>query len=114
MNLTKKIISGVPSLKLIYVATGRAMSVCKAIKDAGREGDLKVLITDNIYEGLEEYIESGIIIGAVNQHAEQQGRDSFLTMYEYLTEKKLYKDGQIRIEPSLALLGEMEDAIKNS
>lgn len=90
-----------PQLRLIYVATGNSVAVCKAIYDCNRQQTVRVIATD-LPCGLRPYIESGIVIGALDQHLEEQGEAAVTTLYQYLTEGTL-NSNEIKIAPSVLL-----------
>ncbi len=99
-----------PSLKLIYVATGNSVAVCKAITDAGREDMVKVIATDVIAE-TKKYVENDIIIGVLDQHLKKQGKVAINTLYQYLSEGFI-KEDIIKITPGLLLKSGILNAIE--
>ena len=90
-----------PQLRLIYVATGNSVAVCRAICDHGRQAEVQVIATD-LLGGLQNYIKQGIVIGALDQHLEEQGAVAVTTLYQYLTEGTL-ESSEIKIAPSVLL-----------
>lgn len=100
-QLTVNLIRQNPMLRLIYVATGNSVAVCRGICDCGMEGRIKVIATDVLVE-LEPYAKNGTVIGALDQHFEMQGTVAVNTLYRYLTEGTL-DQRDLRIAPSLLL-----------
>ena len=88
-------------LKLIYVATGNSVAVCRAIGDCGKRGDVHVIATDARRE-LRPYVESGIVIGILDQHLHDQGRLAVNILYRYLAESVLERE-DIALPPTLLL-----------
>lgn len=99
-------------LRLFYVATGNSVAVCKAVCDCGKQGDIHVIATD-LLGGLQPYIEQGIVIGALDQHLEEQGAMAVTTLHRYLTEGQL-DSSEIKIAPSVLLKSGMLEQMKNS
>ena len=88
-------------LKLIYVATGNSVAVCRAIEDCGKRGAVRVIATDARRE-LRPYVENRIVIGILDQHLHDQGRLAVNTLYRYLTENALERE-DISLPPTLLL-----------
>ena len=100
-QLTVSTLKQYPQLRLIYVATGNSVAVCRAICDHGRQAEVQVIATD-LLGGLQNYIKQGIVIGALDQHLEEQGAVAVTTLYQYLTEGTL-ESSEIKIAPSVLL-----------
>ena len=100
-QLTVSTLRQYPQLRLIYVATGNSVAVCQAICDCGRQTDVQIIATD-LLGGLQPYVEQGIVLGALDQHLEEQGAVAVTTLYQYLTEGTL-EDSEIKIAPSVLL-----------
>lgn len=100
-QLTANLIRQTPMLRLIYVATGNSVAVCRAICDCGVQERVKVIATD-VLDDLKPYAEAGIVIGALDQHFEAQGTAAVNTLYRYLTEGIL-DSKDLKIAPSLLL-----------
>ena len=88
-------------LKLIYVATGNSVAVCRAIEDCGKRGSVRVIATDARRE-LRPYVENRIVIGILDQHLRDQGRLAVNILYRYLTENVLERE-DISLPPTLLL-----------
>lgn len=99
--LAMNIIKQSPRLRLIYVATGNSVAVCKAICSCGKQEEIRVIATD-LLNGLQPYIEQGIVIGTLDQHFEEQGAVAVTTLYQYLAEGVL-PQAEIKIAPSVLL-----------
>ncbi len=100
-QLTVSTLKQYPQLRLIYVATGNSVAVCRAICDHGRQAEVQAIATD-LLGGLQNYIKQGIVIGALDQHLEEQGAVAVTTLYQYLTEGTL-ESSEIKIAPSVLL-----------
>ena len=94
-QLTVSTLKQYPQLRLIYVATGNSVAVCRAICDHGKQAE-------DLLGGLQNYIKQGIVIGALDQHLEEQGAVAVTTLYQYLTEGTL-ESSEIKIAPSVLL-----------
>lgn len=99
-------------LRVIYIATGNSVAVCQAICDCGKQTKVQTIVTD-LLSGLQGYIEQGVVIGALDQHLEEQGNVAVTTLYQYLTEGKLDRS-EIKVAPSVLLpSGMLEQLVKN-
>ena len=98
-----------PHLRLIYVATANSVPVCKAICDCGKADEVKVIATD-VWTELKEYVEQGIVIGALDQHMAEQGDIAVKTLHQYLAEN-IIKNRETKIAPSMLLYSGMIDKI---
>lgn len=110
-HLAMDLLRSRPDLKLIYVATGNSIAVCRAICDSGMQGKVRLIATD-VPRELEDYVKNGIVIGVLGQHLHTQGAMAVKTLYNYLTEGFLGED-EIKIAPDLmlrsAILNRMEE-----
>lgn len=88
-------------LRLIYVATGNSVAVCRAVEDCGARGRVQVIATD-IPRELYPYVERGVVIAALGQHLHTQGETAVKTLYNYLREGVMPAD-EIKIAPELML-----------
>lgn len=100
-QLTVNLIRQNPMLRLVYVATGNSVAVCRAICDYGAQERVKVIATD-VLADLKPYTEAGVVIGALDQHFEAQGTAAVNTLYRYLTDGIL-DSRDLKIAPSLLL-----------
>lgn len=110
-RLTEELLRGFPELKLIYVATGNSVAVCRAICDCGMQGSVKVIATD-LPRDIGAYVKSGMVVGVLGQHLRKQGDIAVRTLYNYLSEGVL-AENEIKIAPDLmlrsAILGSMKE-----
>ncbi len=106
-RITSELIRSTTEPKVIYVATGNSVAVCRAICDHAKEQDVRVIATD-IPNGLLPFVENRIVIGVLHQHLEQIGSTAVYELYRYLTEGVPFSR-EIRIAPSLLL----QSAIKH-
>lgn len=81
---TQNMLTANPDLKLVYVTAGGPFGAAKAIQDAGLTGKVGVVCYDHIDDNL-KYVQSGEIIGAINQDPFGMGFDSCVFMHNYLT-----------------------------
>lgn len=100
-QLTMDLLRRKPGLKLIYVATGNSIAVCRAICESGRQNEVRVIATD-VPRELYTYVENGVVVGVLGQHLHTQGAVAVKTLYNYLTEGVLDED-EIKIAPDLML-----------
>lgn len=98
---TRNLVRRHPELKLIYVATGNSVAVCRAICESGAQDRVRVIATD-IPQELYSYVESGMVVGALGQHLHKLGEVAVKTLYNYLTEGALPGD-EIKVAPELML-----------
>lgn len=104
-RMTAQMIRERPSLRLIYVATGNSIGVCRAIEDAGRTGEMRVIATDLPRE-LEPFVRMGLVTATLNQHLREQGHRAVRVLYRYLTEGAIERT-EIRFAPELLLKSAM-------
>jgi len=86
---TKKAIEELPDLAGIYVGTANSPGVCRALKDAGKNGAIKVIATD-IFEDNSKYIKDGTIYATIYQSPFMQGYNSIHILYQNITSKKSF------------------------
>ncbi len=110
--ITRKILRERPNLRVIYVATANSLAVCRCIHDMGLSGKVRVITTDVLPELL-PYIHDGTIVATLDQHLEQQGTAAVQTLYKYLSEGVLEKEGT-RIAPSLLLQSGMLERLRDA
>ena len=110
--ITRKILQERPNLRAVYVATANSLAVCRCIHDMELSGKVRVIVTDVLPELL-PYVHDGTIVAAIDQHLEQQGTVAVQTLYRYLSEGVLEKEGT-RIAPSLLLQSGMLDRLSSS
>lgn len=75
-------------VRFIYATTANSLSVCKAIEDMGRIGEVKMIVTD-VLPGMKEYAQKGVIVAALDQHMHRQGELAVDILYSYLTDSQL-------------------------
>ena len=100
-QLTVSLLRKSPKLRLIYAATGNSVAVCRAVCDCGREQDVRIIATDVLPE-LRPYVESGLVIGILDQHMDEQGAMAVYVLYQYLSEGTL-ESRDVKIPPSVLL-----------
>ncbi|MBQ7247617.1 MAG: LacI family DNA-binding transcriptional regulator [Lachnospiraceae bacterium] len=76
------------NVRFLYVTTANSLSICKAIEDMGRIGEVKMMVTD-VLPGMKEYAEKGVIVAALDQHMHRQGELAVDILYSYLTDSQI-------------------------
>lgn len=97
--LTKKILNEHSDIGAIYVATANSISVCKCIEDLGFAGKVKVIATD-IYDDQSKYMQEEIIVAAIDQNTELQGKLAIRSLYSFLCEGKT-PENEILVTPNI-------------
>ncbi len=82
-NLTTDMIVANPDLKAIYVAAGGPSGAAKAIKDAGKVGDI-VLVCHDVLDETAPYIQEGIISACIDQDPFNQGAEPVIAAFNKL------------------------------
>ena len=100
-QLTISLLQKNPKLRLIYVATGNSVAVCRAVCDCGKERNVRVIATD-VLTDLRPYVESGLVVGVLDQHMDEQGAMAVSILYQYLSEGTM-ESKEIKIAPSVLL-----------
>lgn len=72
-----------PDLAAIYVCAGGAFGAGKAIEDAGKVGDIKLINYDFIEETMKQ-VASGVCTGTIGQNPFAQGHDPAIRLYNYI------------------------------
>jgi ribose transport system substrate-binding protein len=83
-NQTTDMLTANPDLKMVYVTAGGPFGAAKAIQDLGKTGEIGVVAYDHIPDNL-VYVQSGEIVGLINQDPFGQGFDTVVMMHNYLT-----------------------------
>lgn len=95
-ELTRNFIATYADLKAVYVMSGGTFGAAKAIKDAGKVGEVYVVGYDAIPENL-EYIKEGTLYGVVDQDAFGQGFNPAVMMFNYLVNGTLPEGKQVPV-----------------
>lgn len=82
-NQTKDLLTANPDLKVVYVTAGGPTGAAKAIQDAGLTGKVKVIAYDQIPDNM-KYVESGEIVGLIDQDPFGQGFNTNVMLFNYL------------------------------
>ncbi len=72
-----------PDLAGIYVTAGGPFGAAKAVKDAGKAGQIKVVSFDFVDETM-QYVQEGVIYGTIGQDPFAQGHDPAIRLFNYL------------------------------
>jgi methyl-accepting chemotaxis protein len=87
-NLTKELITKYPDLKGIYITEGSTpWAAAKAVKDAGKEGKIRI-VTHDITKETVQYLKLGIISATLSQNPYIQGYNPVIHLYNYLATKE--------------------------
>ena len=97
---TRKLISDLPEIGGIYVATGNSVAVCATLAKLGKT-NVPVIATD-LFDNIMPYIQSRMIRGIIYQNPGQQGEKAIEVCYRYLV-SRVDPDSDIFISPSLLL-----------
>ena len=72
-----------PDLDAIYVTAGGPFGAAKAVQDAGKAGQVKIICYDFVDETM-QFVKSGVITGTLGQDPFAQGHDPAIRLYNYL------------------------------
>jgi ribose transport system substrate-binding protein len=72
-----------PDLSAIYVTAGGPFGAAKAVQDAGKAGQVKIICYDFVDETM-QFVKSGVITGTLGQDPFAQGHDPAIRLYNYL------------------------------
>ncbi len=72
-----------PDLSAIYVTAGGPFGAAKAVEDAGKAGEVKIICYDFVDETM-GFVKSGVITGTLGQDPFAQGHDPAIRLYNYL------------------------------
>lgn len=109
-QLTLSLLRKNPNLRSIYVATGNSVAVCRAVQDSGKEQEIRIIATD-VLPDLRPYVESGVVVGVLDQHMGEQGAQAVSILYQYLSEGTL-ESKEIKVSPSILLQSSILQQIK--
>jgi LacI family transcriptional regulator len=89
MEETRRILSGMTDIAGIYCNSARNnIPLCRLLQDMGLSRKVSV-VTSDVFEELREFLEVGTINATIWQDPQTQSSVAIVTMYEYLTKKKL-------------------------
>jgi len=72
-----------PDLSAIYVTAGGPFGAAKAVEDAGKAGQVKIVCYDFVDETM-QFVKTGVITGTLGQDPFAQGHDPAIRLYNYL------------------------------
>jgi len=72
-----------PDLSAIYVTAGGPFGAAKAVQDAGKAGQVKIVCYDFVDETM-QFVKQGVITGTLGQDPFAQGHDPAIRLYNYL------------------------------
>lgn len=98
---TRKLLSDVPDLGAIYVNSFNSAGVIRAVRDAGRAGEL-LLVTSDINDELKACIEEGVVTASIFQNQYEQGKRGLQTLFRALANGETPPE-TIVIDPQLIL-----------
>ena len=83
---TRELLSQNPRLRGIYVTTVNCLPVCRAVKEHGRAGSVRLITTD-LFPQMVPYFENGIIGASIYQDPYTQGQRAVRTLVDHLIQK---------------------------
>ena len=105
-KLCLRLLEEKPRLRVLYVATGNSIAVCKAVKESGNTS-IKVIATD-IFPEMRTYVQQRVIGGIIFQDLLWQGGKAVKVICDYLTQGKTPLK-EIRTFPQIAFKSNFED-----
>ncbi len=82
-NQAQDFMTANPDLAAIYVTAGGPFGAAKAVEDAGKAGQVKIICYDFVDETM-GFVKSGVITGTLGQDPFAQGHDPAIRLYNYL------------------------------
>lgn len=86
-EITEKALRENPDIEGIFMVSSGQRGCCRAIEDAGRAGDVKLIVVDSLPE-TDEYLKKGVIQFIVDQDAYSQGLLPPRLLFNYLFNNK--------------------------
>lgn len=83
VRVTKDGLMAHPDTDLIFVTNGFPLSVVRAIKETGKQGQVKVICFDH-NQDIFRAIKEGVIVAAIGQDSFGQGHDPIILLYNHL------------------------------
>lgn len=83
---TRELLREHPQLRGIYVTTVNCLPVCRAVKENGYSGSVRLITTD-LFPQMVPYFENGIICASVYQDPFNQGRLAVRRLVDHVVEK---------------------------
>jgi ribose transport system substrate-binding protein len=99
-SIVEDMVTANPDLRMVYVTAGGPYGAAKAVKDLGLTGKLGVVGFDHTPENV-QYLESGEIVGLLDQAPFQQAFDATVMLYNYLVAGRRPPSDTIRVQGSL-------------
>jgi len=89
-----------PDLAGIYVTAGGPFGAAKAVEDAGKAGQVKVISFDFVDETM-EFVKKGVISATIGQGPFAQGHDPAVRLFNYLVTGEAPECGRLLTEAAL-------------
>ena len=99
-SLVQDMVTANPDLKMVYVTAGGPFGAAKAVKDLGLTGEVGVVGFDHTPENM-QYIESGEMVGLLDQAPYQQALDASVMLYNYIVAGQEPPSDVIAVEGNL-------------
>ena len=103
-----------PKLSGLYVSTVNSLPVCRALKNGGLAGKIKLITTD-LFREMVSYFEKGTIAASIYQHPYVQGQAAVRLVMDNLVSgipmlPAFHLNPNIVLRSNLALFREMQDS----
>lgn len=79
---TRKLLSDNPDIDALFIVAGGVYGVCRAVIDAGRENDMRIVAFDDV-PTTSEMIRRGLVKAVICQHPLMQGYQAVKLAFEY-------------------------------
>ena len=83
---TRDLLRDHPRLRGIYVTTVNCLPVCRAVKESGHPGSVRLITTD-LFPQMVPYFENGIICASIYQDPYRQGKLAVRRLVDHVVEK---------------------------
>lgn len=83
---TRDLLRDHPQLRGIYVTTVNCLPVCRAVKESGHLGSVRLITTD-LFPQMVPYFENGIICASIYQDPYRQGKLAVRRLVDHVVEK---------------------------
>ena len=103
---TKRLLTGNPALRGVYVSTANSPPVLQAIEESGLGGRLAVVTTD-LFPSLVPLIRSHRILATIHQRPLTQGRLAFQALHQFLVEGQCPLP-KIRVAPHIVMSSNLD------
>lgn len=99
-SLVQDMVTANPDLEMVYVTAGGPFGAAKAVQDLGLTGQVGVVGFDHTPDNM-QYIETGEMVGLLDQAPFQQAFDASVMLYNYIVADQAPPSTVIRVEGNL-------------